>query len=98
MGTKKQRSQVCSLRAPAGLGIQYLARIRVSAVLDSLQPAFCNGQSEAATGLPAVKDAQPTILIRSSHTHLCIECGKSFMCEQAGAAEECKAQRVCQGC
>ena len=45
-----------------------------------------------------MSEVEPKVLTRSTHTHLCKECGGSFTCYGKEAAETCLAPRICQRC
>lgn len=45
-----------------------------------------------------IRADDPEIQPRSSHTHLCEECGKRYMCETRGPEEACARPYLCQRC
>ena len=49
-------------------------------------------------GAKLMTEAEPTILTRSTHTHLCEDCGGRFMCEGIESVENCQLPRICERC
>jgi len=45
-----------------------------------------------------MSESEPKVLTRSTHTHLCEECGGSFMCDGKESVENCRLPRICRRC